>query len=305
MPYTEDVNRSRVEAALSRMTAEDTAHLASVLEFEGSLADRLQKTSIGPYVVDSEGMIRVPAVLFAGDPSKGLPGIILTPTTPTMPIIRGIPAFPASPPFPPPPTPPGFEFKNNTERYFFAIAARALQEAVKLPENPPPAGWLPSQKCPIFYTSILDQFTVCFHDQLQRRGLYKEEVFMEECQHHYVSILNNVRSRWHYSPFGSIDGFITTIQTPHSEIAAQALKHTIRKPTSPPPAGWKINEPLHTYYVIMLARFRIHLRNMLRNYEGLLVDEPLDLQESLCRFTELVIREYRRIWITNYGLMRN
>lgn len=70
MPYTEDVNRSRVEAALSRMTAEDTAHLASVLEFEGSLADRLQKTSIGPYVVDSEGMIRVPAVLFAGDPSK-------------------------------------------------------------------------------------------------------------------------------------------------------------------------------------------------------------------------------------------
>lgn len=60
----------RVEAALSKMAVEDAARLASVLEFEGSLAEKLQRTSVGPYVVDSDGMIRVPAVLFAGDTNK-------------------------------------------------------------------------------------------------------------------------------------------------------------------------------------------------------------------------------------------
>lgn len=52
----------------------------------------------------------------------------------------------------------------------------------------------------------------------------------------------------------------------------------------------------------MIARFRTHLRNMLRNYNSLLVDGPIDIHESTCRFIELVIQEYRRTWITNYGL---
>ncbi|EFR01796.1 hypothetical protein MGYG_04797 [Nannizzia gypsea CBS 118893] len=305
---------SQIEAALSKMTVEETARLASVFEFEGALAEKFQNTSFGSHVVDSDGMIRIPAVLFAGDANKGLPGITLTPTTPSEPITPGTVSALSTPPKPlamsslppscppPPPMPAGFEFKNHTERYFFAIAARALQEAAKLPEQPPPNGWLPSQKCPIFYSSILDQFTVIFRERLQSLGRYQQDTFIEECQHHYVSIFNNIRSRWHYAPFGSIDGFRTTINTPNCAIAAQALKHTVRKPTSPPPANWKINDPLHTYYVIMLARFRIHLRNILSNYDILLIDEPIDVHESTCRFIELVIQEYRRIWITNHGL---
>ncbi|KAK2880036.1 hypothetical protein FQN49_000642 [Arthroderma sp. PD_2] len=298
---------SHVQAGLSRMTLADT-HLASMRELEGSLAERLRGATTGPYIVDSDGMIRVPAVLFAGDPTRGLPGIILTPTEPTTPVTPAtVPVTPSLSPLssvpspPPPPTPAGFEFKNNTERVFFAVAARAFQEAVKVPERPPPAGWLPSQPCQVFYSSILDQFTICFRDHLLRKGRLNAATFQEECQHHYVSIFNNVRSRWYYCPFGSIDAFKTTIHTRNSDVAVRALKYTVRKPSSPPPEGWQINEPLHTYYEIMLARFRTHLSMFLTDYHTILVDEPLDLQDSIRRFTELVIHEYRRIWIASYG----
>lgn len=61
---------SWIEAALSELTMEDAAHLTPALEFEGTLGERLQYTSVGLYIVDSDGMIRVPAVLFSGDANK-------------------------------------------------------------------------------------------------------------------------------------------------------------------------------------------------------------------------------------------
>ncbi|KAF3481738.1 uncharacterized protein GIQ15_04497 [Arthroderma uncinatum] len=299
-----DVCLSRIQAGLSGMTLADTSQLASMLDFEVSLAEKLRGGGTGPYIVDSEGMIRVPAVLFAGDPTKGIPGITLTPTAPNTPVTpAATPAISAFSPLPPPPpTPPGFEFKNNTERYFFAIAARAFQEAVKVPEKPPPFGWLPGQKCLVYYSTVLEQFTICFREHLRRKGRYHEATFNEESQRHHISIFSNVRSRWHYTPFGSIDGFKTTVQTPNSDVAVRALKYTVRKPLSPPPDGWQFNEPLHTYYDIMLARFRIHLRTLLQDHPTIMVDEPLDLYDAIRKFTELIIHEYRRVWIANYGL---
>lgn len=61
---------SQIEAALSELNVEDAAPLTPALDFEGALGERLQYTSVELYVVDSDGMIRVPAVLFSGDANK-------------------------------------------------------------------------------------------------------------------------------------------------------------------------------------------------------------------------------------------
>ncbi|KAI2005152.1 hypothetical protein LOZ49_005554 [Ophidiomyces ophidiicola] len=79
---------------------------------------------------------------------------------------------------------------------FLLIAARAYQEAVTLPESPPPAVWAPNDKMHSWYKGLLSRFGVTLQSILGRQGVYDHCVFRNEWLRHGRSITDNIRSEW-------------------------------------------------------------------------------------------------------------
>ncbi|PGH06587.1 hypothetical protein AJ80_08146 [Polytolypa hystricis UAMH7299] len=188
---------------------------------------------------------------------------------------------------------------------FFAIAARAYQEAVIIPETPPPAGWVPGDPLHSYYELILLQFGECFRAILERRGEFHSQSFENEWTMHCRSILDTIRAEWSMHPFGSMGAIRTSANTENRAVAMLALQQAIAKPDTPPPAGWRVGMPMHPYYKIMLCRFEVHLKELLERYNSPMLEYPAEGRRAIEEFEGLIIREYRDTWITIFGLRGN
>ncbi|PGH18758.1 hypothetical protein AJ79_00171 [Helicocarpus griseus UAMH5409] len=195
---------------------------------------------------------------------------------------------------------------------FHAIAARAYQEAVRFPEQPPPAVWAPNDQLHTYYTQLLASFSAAFRNQLALHGhlaFMTETSFRAEWVKHSRSILDNIRAEWGQHPLGSTAAIKTTATntvTTYNDLARYALHLVTEKPTEPPPEGWRWGEPLHQYYQDMLARFErvvgasavgelgVDFRGEEEGWEWVV--------EEVRGYETLIIREYRRTWIEMFGL---
>ena len=172
---------------------------------------------------------------------------------------------------------------------------------MKLPEQPPPAVWLPGDRLDSYYEQVLLKFGIYFRTILEWQGIFDDRLFRIEWLNHSRSIMDNIRTEWGLHPLGSTASIKTTISTTNSAAAAFALHNAIRKPTSPPPKGWKAGDPLHPYYEFMLGRFEEHLKELLRENDKPLFDNSVDTCEAIREFAALIIRENRATWVSMFG----
>ncbi|EEP82944.1 predicted protein [Uncinocarpus reesii 1704] len=139
---------------------------------------------------------------------------LLSPFTPT-PKSRNqihpdpVEAIPLTPQFDGPKLPLDLALKQER---FLAIAARAYQEAVKLPETPPPTVWAPNDKMHSYYEWLLYRFGAELRSNLQRQGVFDYLTFRNEWLRHSRSITDNIRAEWGLHPLGSIAGIRTTLK---------------------------------------------------------------------------------------------
>lgn len=183
-----------------------------------------------------------------------------------------------------------------------AIAARAYQKAVKLPEAPPPAVWALNDKMHSYYEWLLNRFGAELQSNLQRLGVVDYLTFRNEWLRHGRSITDNIRAEWGFHPLGSTAAFRTTLKTDYTEAAVLALEAAISFPTVPPPEEWKVFEDLHPYYDTMLCRFHGHLREMLESHGAGLFQSKTEANNAVDSYKEYIIREYRKTWIQMFGL---
>ncbi|KAI1906897.1 hypothetical protein LOZ53_006768 [Ophidiomyces ophidiicola] len=188
---------------------------------------------------------------------------------------------------------------------FLLIAARAYQEAVTLPESPPPAVWAPNDKMHSWYKGLLSRFGVTLQSILGRQGVYDHCVFRNEWLRHGRSITDNIRSEWGLHPMGSTASVRTTLMTKYTHAALLAVEATLEAPTMPPPEGWRAGDNLHAYYETMLRRFDIHLNDMLEKYGSNLFHTTEEIQNAANDYKEYIILHYRKTWIHMFGLLDN
>ncbi|WEW60116.1 hypothetical protein PRK78_005601 [Emydomyces testavorans] len=185
---------------------------------------------------------------------------------------------------------------------FLAIAARAYQEAVKLPEKPPPAVWAPNDTMHSYYEWLLYRFGVELRSNLQRQGIHDDLIIRNEWLRHGRSITDNIRAEWGSHPLGSTAAVKTTLKTEYTEAAVLAVEAAVRSPTIPPPEGWEVGDDLHPYYSTMLRRFRSHMRDMLEKYGAGIFQNRTEANNAVGSYEEYIIREYRKTWIQMFGL---
>ncbi|KAK2768788.1 hypothetical protein FQN54_000644 [Arachnomyces sp. PD_36] len=179
---------------------------------------------------------------------------------------------------------------------FCAIAARAYQEAVKLPENPPPLDWIPGQPLTLYYEELFMRFQILFRQILECQGRYEESTFHDEWLLQCRNIMENLVMEWDLHPFGSVGGVKTTLPTRNAVAARMALHAAVEKPNVPPPSGWRSGDELHPYYESMLAKFERHLGLLLGERRRPVYNDLGQVQQATREYSEFIIREYRNTW---------
>ncbi|EAS28717.3 uncharacterized protein CIMG_07463 [Coccidioides immitis RS] len=185
---------------------------------------------------------------------------------------------------------------------FLAIAARAFQESVKLPDGPPPAVWAPHNKMHSYYEWLLYRFGAELQSNLRRQGVFDYLTFRNEWLRHGRSITDNIRAEWGLHPLGSTAAVKTTLETEYTEAAVRAVEATVKFPTMPPPEGWRLGDGLHPYYDTMLRRFHNHMCDMLEQWGAGLFQRRAEASDAVGSYKEYIIREYRKTWIQMFGI---
>lgn len=184
----------------------------------------------------------------------------------------------------------------SNDSVFNLMCVRAFQDAIALPESPPPRNWIPSEELHSFYYELAERFGEFFYTALVEHQNFNDAIFDWEKNRHITRIFRTLYDTWSKRPLGSMEGLSVDPTLPNASQAAVALYKATAKPDHPPKANWKIGERLHPYYESILHRFEKILRQMLRESDYAVQIRHQKLDDAIDHACEVYINLLRVTW---------